>query len=110
MARAVAAGVRWGRPVWVAALALVALAGCKKDTQEAPGASSPGASAPATPGQASGAEVPLKAEALSPAIHALGPEGALPTRIVVDFSRAVATPEQVGGPVKEGTRLVVTPA
>lgn len=97
--------VRW----LLAALLLGALAGCKKD--ESKGSTDPShpSSIPGAPASSSGSSTPStppSAEALAPAIHELGSEGALPREVVFEFPRAVA-PE--GNEVKKGTVVTVSP-
>ncbi|MBF5044858.1 hypothetical protein FGE12_20830 [Aggregicoccus sp. 17bor-14] len=83
--------------------ATLALAACKGEKPSAPPSqpASPGAARPA-PG-----EHPAPApEDLTPAIREQGPEGGLPTQVVLELPRAIAP---ANGKVGEGTRLVITP-
>jgi uncharacterized protein YfaS (alpha-2-macroglobulin family) len=83
-------------------VALAALAGCKSKEAAPGGAPAAGASAGAAP-------APVKAETLEPLIHPLGPEGAVPTRVVFEFSRPLVAEGELNQPLGEETRLSVTP-
>ncbi|HET9452218.1 MAG TPA: hypothetical protein VFO83_15115, partial [Aggregicoccus sp.] len=88
-------------------LAFLALGACSGDKDSPAGeAAAPGA-APATPA-AQGAEAPadFSPDGFTPLIRELGPEGGLPSEVVLEFPRNLAP---AGAKVPAGTRLSVVP-
>jgi len=96
------------------ALSLSALAGCtcssKPVGEEPPKVAAPGAAAPATPDQPAPPPVPPKLTAadLQAYFVALSDEGAIPTSLVVHFSRDVFSDKKVG-PAGPETALELKP-
>ncbi|WP_044180559.1 alpha-2-macroglobulin family protein [Hyalangium minutum] len=96
------ARARW----WVAVLVVgTALAACKEEKSgptpatPVPGAPASGSSSGQTssPGsQPQASTEPLKPESYTPVIKELGPEGAVPDKVIFEFPRSVAYPENDG--------------
>ncbi len=96
----------WRHGLTILTMISTLLFACSRDVEQAPADLDPDATAELT-------EEPkprLDPELLSPVIREVGPPGAGPTKIVVEFAQQVVDEAQVGETLGDGTRLRIEPA
>jgi uncharacterized protein YfaS (alpha-2-macroglobulin family) len=106
--------LRSARMRWLVAALLVgtAVAGCKEDAggppppQPVPGASTSGSSGSTSQSAQSSSEAPPSPASFKPIIKELGPEGAVPDRVVFEFTRNISYSDPEG---KQGTVVTFSP-
>ncbi len=105
MAREVTAGGSGMRAGLLCGLVLIGLVACKTKRDD-------GADAASQAGGADGTAVaatPIKAESLQPVITPLGPDGALPARLVFEFSRPVVGNDALNSDLDGDTKVTLSP-